>query len=288
MRRSVAAAVAVAMGAGGAEAAAAPAPGDLGGGSIGSGFSYDRGGKFTLVGVRVDPSLQRVLVNARMSNRCGSADVSRRVPLAADGSFTLRATIRERVQFERFRRKTARIVIFGRVDGGAGSGNARARVTYRRGGRVLSRCRMRPQGFQLRAAAPEAAAGAARPGTTYHGLTSQRANRPRPIVLRVDRLGRRVRAEIFQYRRRCGTGHYTIVNITPGTRIGAGGAFARTERFALGYSNAVERFRVRLRGQFTPNGVRGTISATSVARRRSDGAVIDRCRTGQIGFAASP
>src|SRR5262249_44596892 len=52
------------------------------------------------------------------------------------GGGTLRATSRKRVQFKRLQRKTQRVVIFGRVDGGGGSGNARAKVTYRTRGHV--------------------------------------------------------------------------------------------------------------------------------------------------------
>jgi hypothetical protein len=107
-------------------------------------------------------------------------------------------------------------------------------------------------------------------------------------VLRVDGRGKRIRTAIFQHRRRCQTGRYSQTNISPGARIRSGGSFARTEHFAIGFSNAIERFRVRMRGQFTPNGVKGTISVTSVARARRTGRVIDRCRTGTIGFAAAP
>lgn len=191
------------------------------------------------------------------------------------------------MQFKRRQRETVRMVVFGRVDGGAGSGNVRATVTYRTGGKVDATCRLRKQGFQVRAAGPEAAPGAARAGTVYHGLMSQRSKRARPFVLRVDSRAKRVRIAIFQYRRRCATGRYSQTSISPGVRIGAGGGFARTERFAIGFSNAVERFRIRMRGQFTPNGVRGTISVTSVARTPGGG-VIDRCRTGKIGVAAAP
>jgi hypothetical protein len=287
-RWCVATMTAIALGGPAVAAEAAPVAGDYGGGAIASGFTYGKGGRYTTMALRVDPSLTSVLVTARIANRCGSADLVRRVPLAADGSFSVRATSRKRVQFKRFQRKTQKVVIFGRVDAGGGSGNARAKVTYRTHGHVDGVCRVRKQGFQVRAAGPEAAAGPARPGTTYHGLTSQSTGKPRALVLRVDRRARRVKASIFQYTRRCQTGTYSLANISPGARIRAGGAFAKTERFAIGFSNAVERFRVRTEGQFTPNGVKGTITVTSVARARSNGRVIDRCHSGSIGFAASP
>jgi hypothetical protein len=287
--RLMVAMVAAGAGWGAAPAAAAPLAGDYGGGAIAPGFTYAKGGRFVFVGARVDPGLGRVLVNARVSARCGSADITRRVALAADGSFTLRATVREKVQFVRRRTKSFRIVVFGRLDGAAGSGNARAKVTYRRNGRVQSRCTIRPQGFQLRARSAESGAGAARAGTVYNGLTGQRANRPRPFLLRVSRNGHRVVTSIFQYRRSClGGRRYSLSNISPGARIRADGSFSRSERFSIPFSNAVERFRVRVHGRFTPGGVSGTLSVTSIARRRSDGAVIDRCRTGRVGFSAQP
>jgi hypothetical protein len=271
-----------------AAAEAAPIAGDYGGGAIASGFTYAKGGRYTTMALRVDPSRTSVLVTARVGSRCGSSELVRRVPLAGDGSFTVRATSRKRVQFKRFQRKTQKVVIFGRVDGGGGSGNARAKVTYRTHGHIDGVCRVRKQSFQVRAAGPEPAPGPARPSTTYHGLTSQRAGKPRAFVLRVDRRAKRVKTAIFQYTRRCQTGTYSLGNISPGARIRAGGAFSKTERFAIGFSNAVEHFRVRTNGQFTPNGVKGTIKVTSVARARSNGRVIDRCRSGSIGFAASP
>lgn len=287
-RSCVATMTALALGGACATAEAAPVAGDYGGGAIAPGFTYLKEGRYTTVALRVDPSLTSALVTARIANRCGSAEVVRRVALAPDGSFTLRAKSRKRVQFKRFQRKTQRVVIFGRVDGGGGSGNARAKVTYRTRGHVDGVCRVQPQRFQVRAAGPEAAAGAARARTTYHGLTSQRAGKPRAFVLRVDRRARRVKTQIFQYTRRCQTGTYSLGNISPSARIRSGGTFDRTERFAVGFSNAIEHFRVRVKGQFTPNGVKGSITVTSVARARGDGRVIDRCRSGAIGFAAAP
>ena len=271
-----------------AEAPAAPIAGDYGGGTIAAGFTYAKAGRFTLIGIRTDPAAGSALVNVRVDNRCGVADVVRRVPLAADGSFTLRATSRKRVQFRAIQRKTQRIVVFGRVDGGAGSGNVRANVTYRTRGRVDRRCRIRRQGWQVRVPTAEPAGGAPRAGTVYHGLTSQRAKRPRPIVLRVDRRGRRVKAAVFQHRRACQTGRYSITNISPGARIRSDGSFSRTERFGLGFSNAIEHFKVRMRGQFTPNGVKGTITIGTVSRERGTGRVIDRCPARRISFAAHP
>jgi hypothetical protein len=101
-------------------------------------------------------------------------------------------------------------VIFGRVAGATGSGNTRARVTDRAPGRRPDRCTIRPRAFEVRAATAEGAPGAARPGVTYHGLTSQRVRRPRPVVLRVDRRGRRVVTTVFHYLLACRTGRISF------------------------------------------------------------------------------
>jgi hypothetical protein len=281
------AAIAVGLGTWTGAAHAAPIAGDYGGGTIAAGFTYAKAGRFTLIGVRADPAAGSALVNVRAYNNCGVADVVRRVPLAADGSFTLRTTVRDRVRETPSVRRTARIVIFGRVAGATGSGNTRARVTYRAPGRRPDRCTIRPRAFQVRAAGPEAIPGAARPGVTYHGLTNQRLRRPRPLLLRVDRRGRRVVTTVFQYLLACRTGPISYNNITPGARIAPDGTFRRTERFRIRFANAVERFTVRVRGRFTPNGVSGTVAVTSTARTFG-GRVIDRCRTGRIAFAAAP
>ena len=47
----------------------------------------------------------------------------------------------------------------------------------------------------------------------------------------------------------------------------------------------IRRYRVRVNGRFTPNGVSGTLSVRSVLRS-SSGRVLDRCRTGRVSFAA--
>lgn len=222
----------------------------------------------------------RVFVQAR----CGSGVATRRVPLAPDGSFALNAVVRTRAREDRRVRRTARISVAGRVAGGAGSGTASVRLTFRRGGRVVSRCRSGTRTWQVRGVAPAPGAGAPRPGGAYYGLTSQRQRRPRPFVLRVDPAGGRVRTAVFDYRQRCGFGPREWNNITPGARIRPDGSFRLRERFLYRWRDANERFTVRVDGRFTPNGVSGTWSVTSTARAR--GRVIGRCRTGSQTFAA--
>jgi len=239
----------------------------------------------TLVAIRTaadDRAAVRVLVQAG----CGSGAGRRRVALAPDGSFAINTTVRSRTREDRRVRRTARISVAGRIAGAAGSGIAAVRLTFRRGGRVVSRCRSGPRAWQVRAAAAEPAGAGPRPGGAYYGLTSQVVRRPRPFVLRVDPRGRRVRTAVFEYRQRCGFGPREWGNITPGGRIRSDGTFRLRERFVYRWRNANERFRVSVDGHFTATGVSGTWSVTSTARSLS-GRVIGGCRTGRQTFAAA-
>ena len=269
-----------------ADAAAAPVAGDYGGGSVPDSIRRAQS-RLVLLSARL-PSPAEAIVYARVQSRCGSGEVRRRVAVAPDGSFSFTTTRRDHPRENRRVRRRATTTVAGRFDGAVASGTASTRLVFRLGGRVVARCKSGPRAWQMRAVAAEPAPGAARAGATDHGLTGQAGTRPRAFALRVDRRARRIVTEAFEYRLRCSrTGAIAMSNITPGTRIRADGSFARTERFAIRYTDAVERFVVRLRGRFTPNGVNGTLSVRSVARAFS-GRVTDRCRTGTVGFAAAP
>jgi hypothetical protein len=269
----------------GAAALACPgaaAASDYGGGTVPQNKrSYEK--RLTIVTVRTAPGGTAV-VRAWVQARCGGAEMRRRVTLAADGSFSVRGTVRGRAREDRRVRRTARIAIAGRVAGPAGSGTARARFTFRRGGRVVARCRSGPRAWKVRAGAPQPAAGPPRAHGAYRGLTSQAARRPRAFLLRVGGSARRVRVAVFQYRLRCRGGFFETSNVTPGGRIRSDGTFHLRERFTLRYSDANERYRVRVDGRFTATGVIGTLSVRTVARTLS-GRVFDRCRTGTRRFA---
>ena len=138
--------------------------------------------------------------------------------------------------------------------------------------------------WQARAAAAEPSGAAPRPDGAYHGLTPHAA-RPLPFVLRVDPRGRRVRTAAFDYRQRCRGGAFEWENVTPGAPIRADGSFRLREAFTYGWEQGRERYRVRVDGRFTPNGVSGTLSVSSVLRSPG-GRVLDRCTTGRRPFAA--
>lgn len=238
--------------------------------------------QLTIVSVRTRVD-GKAFVRAQVQARCGFASVGRTVTPAADGSFAIDATVRSSGGGVR---RTAQIAVAGSVLGASGSGTASVRLTFRRGGRVVGRCRSGSRAWQVRAAVPETTVGPPKANAGYYGLTSQSSGRPHAFTLRVDGRARRVQSAVFDYRRQCRRGLPEMNNITPGARIHGDGTFSLRERFTVRFSNATERFLVKVDGRFTPNGVNGTLSVESVARSPS-GRVVDRCRTGRRAFAAA-
>jgi hypothetical protein len=237
--------------------------------------------QLTIVSVRTRAD-GKAFVRALVQARCGSASLGRTVTPAADGSFTIHATVRNR---SGDLRRTAQITVAGAVAGASGSGTASAKLTFRRGGRVVGSCAAGPRTWQMRAAVADTLVGPAIANAGYYGLTSQSSGRPHPFTLHVDASAGRVQSAVFDYRRRCRHGSVEASNITPGGPIRADGTFSLRERFTLRFSDATERFLVTVDGRFTPTGVNGTLSVKSVARSPS-GSVIDRCQTGRRSFAA--
>ena len=256
---------------------------DYGGGTAPESFSRT-GRQLTLVGIRTTDS-GRAQIRVGVSARCGMTRLRYPVQLNSDGTFAFAVNVKpHRLRDNQSVRQRARIAMSGQVTGTTASGTARARIVQRRGGRVIARCRSGDRPWQARVASAEATAGAPQPSGAYYGLTSQRRV-PFPLVLRVDPNARRVRVTVFDYRQRCRDGIWEWENITPSGSIGSDGRFRLRERFTYRWTEGPERYRVRVDGQFTPSGVRGTLSVTSVLRSTS-GRVLDRCRTGRVTFAA--
>lgn len=256
---------------------------DLGGGTAPTSVrDYRR--QLTIVSLRTAAD-GTVVVRAHVQARCGAGAIKRRTAVAADGSFAISTTERDRAPEDPRVRRIAAVQISGRIVGNAASGTAATRLRLVRGGRVVGRCSSGNRAWQARAAVAEATAGPPRPSRGYFGLTGQK-RRPHAFMLGVDSLGRRVQAAVFDYALNCRGRRVETGNITPGGAIGATGGFSLRERFTLRYADATERFRVKVDGRFTVAGVNGTLSVTSVARSRA-GAVIDRCRTGTVTFAGA-
>ena len=239
--------------------------------------------QLTMVGIRTAANgTARVWV--KVAAPCGTAGLVEPVQLAANGAFAITATTRGRIPGGT--RRTARFIMSGRVAGTAASGTVRARLTFRRHGRVTARCRSGTRTWQARVAAAQPTAAPPRANAGYYGFTSQGAGRPFPFVLSVSPNGRRVETASFDYRMRCKRRWYEFDNITPGRAIAADGTFHLRERFTLHYLEGNERYRVAVDGRFTTSGVSGTLTVKSVLRRRGSGRVLDRCATGATTFAA--
>ena len=240
--------------------------------------------QLTLVGIRTTDS-GRAQIRVGVSARCGISRLRHTVPLNPDGTFAFEVNVQpHRLRDNQSVRQRARIAMSGQVTGATASGTARARIVQRRGGRVIRRCRSGDRPWQARVASAETTASGAVPSGAYFGLTSQRRV-PFPIVLRASPDARRVRVTVFDYRQRCGDGFWEWENVTPSGAVRSDGTFRLRERFTIRWAEGPERYRVRVDGQFTPNGVHGTLSVTSVLRS-SSGRVLDRCRTGRVTFAA--
>jgi hypothetical protein len=241
--------------------------------------------QLTLVGIRTaDDGSARVSV--KVTTPCFPAMGERAVQLAPDGTFALDFRVRGRVRDlnSRFRQRT-RIRMSGQISGSAGTGTVLVNAKLLRSGRTVQRCNPGARTWQVRAAVAEPTGGAPVANGSYHGLTSQSARRPLAFVLRVDPRGRRVRTASFEYRQRCPGGRFEWENITPGGRVAADGTFKLRETFTYRWSDGAERYRVKVDGRFTPSGVNGTLSVTSVFRPKS-GRGPSRCATGRQTFAA--
>lgn len=228
--------------------------------------------QLTLIAFRMaDDGSGRATV--KVAAGCGLAQAARDIGLAADGTFTV-----DTVESERHPggvRQRSEITLTGQIVGPVASGTVRARVTFRRRGRVVERCDSGVREWNARAAGAVAA-----PAGAFYGLTAQ----TEALVLSVA--GSRVRVAAFDYRMRCRDAGIESENITPGGRIAADGTFSLRERFTREWREGRERFRVRVDGQLSPAGVTGTLSVTSTLR--ANGRVVDRCTTGRRAFTALP
>ncbi len=232
--------------------------------------------QLTLIGFRMaDDGSGRASV--KVAAGCGVAKAARDIGLAADGTFTVDTVETERQP--RGVRQRSEITLTGQIVGPVASGTVRARVTFRRGNRVVERCNSGTRQWNARGAGAVAA-----PAGAFYGLTDQ-TTRPFPFVLGVG--GSRVRVAAFDYRMKCRRGGFEWENITPGGRIAADGTFSLDERFSRRWREGRERFRIRVAGQVTATGATGQVEVSSVVRSQS-GRVIDRCATGRRTFSALP
>jgi hypothetical protein len=254
---------------------------DLGGGTAPTSVRGYRA-QLTIVSVRT-AATGTAVVRAVVAARCGVGAVKDRVTLAADGSFALTATKRDRAPEEPGIRRVATVKVHGRVVGAVAIGTASTRIKLRRGGRTVDRCHTTSRTWQARMPAPETVAALPRASRGYFGLTTQ-TRRPHAFLLHIDRSGRRVQAAVFDYALDCSGRALEKQNLTPGGRVSASGGFSLRERFTLRFANGTERYRVKVEGRFTPTGVTGTLSVGATMR---SGDIAIPCATGKVAFAGA-
>lgn len=253
---------------------------DYGGGKAPA--SADRAHRdLTLVSLRA-PGNGRVTVRAAVAAGCGVGRIRRTVTPAADGTFRFAATVRIRTGTPGLR-QISRMTVAGRIGTTSAFGTATAKVRFRRHGRIVAHCASGTDNWQARAAVAGTTPAPPRALGAYYGTTSQS---PRAIVVRVAN-AERVATAVFEYRMTCRNGVFISENVTPAGGIAADGTFHLRERFTLPFADGNLRFRVAVDGQFTTNGVSGTLSVRAVFRRRGGGRVLDRCATGPTTFAAA-
>jgi len=260
--------------------AAAQSPG-YGGGRLPS-AAVPRTGYVPTLGITLQPRGDRMALRFDTSLRCGrtSYDVVGRTLGAFDGRiFNASAARRLRIPGGRI---DYAWTLAGQADGTVASGTLRITGTRVAGGRTTGCNRKPSRRFNARVAAP-APAGAPRPpgGAAYGGLSAIRVadGLRAAVILKATSSGRRVAAR-WTALARCGRGpRAELVNFTPSMRIGARGGFSRAERFAVRYSDALVRYRVRFAGRVSGERARGTLRMRARVFTRSGGRLLTRCDT---------
>jgi len=238
------------------------------------------------VGVTLQPRSEgRIRLRFETVLRCSGAvtPVARAVTVAWDGA-SVAADGVARAPFAQTRVRYA-WTVRARVAGAAAAGAVQ--IAAQRDGRA---CRGAGPRTFVAHTVPVAAGAAARPaaGAVLYGggrrLVAGR--RPGSAVLRVDPDGARVTAR-WSVAARCSHGPaHRFTNLTPPTRIGDDGRFARRESFRVRYADGVVRYRVRFGGRFTGSAARGELRLRATIRGRS-GALLARCDTRARGWSAA-
>jgi hypothetical protein len=234
------------------------------------------------LGIALQPRGDRMALRFDTSLRCGrtSYGIVGRTLGAFDGrSFSASAARRMRIPGGRI---DYAWTLAGAADGTIASGSLRIAGVRSVGGRRTACNRKQTRRFAARVAAP-APAGAPRPsgGAAFGGLsTIEIADGLRaPVILKATSSGRRIAAR-WTALARCGRGpREQIVNFTPSMPIGAKGGFSRSERFAVRYTNALVRYRVRFAGRLSGEGSTGTLRMRARVFTRSGSRLLTRCDT---------
>ena len=174
--------------------------------------------------------------------------------------------------------------------GGRAAGAVRVRSVYSdpRTGEEVARCDTGRIAWVARRPLPDAGEGrvSLQPGS-HRGTTDQ----DQPVLMRVDRDGRRVRRAGLTVRVGCPSGIGLPLDVVAHKarvrrgRFGASGGFERPFTYPDG-TRVVEHYSWAMRGRFGARGARGTFELRGVVRRREDGREIGSCTTGTVGWRA--
>ena len=107
-----------------------------------------------------------------------------------------------------------------------------------------------------------------------------------PVILRVSSNAKKVGAR-WTAHAPCGKGSpVTFVNYTPPMRIRPDGSFSRAERFAVRFSDALLRFRVRFAGRTSGEAANGTLRLRVRIYSRDGKRLRTRCDSGLRNWSA--
>lgn len=267
---------------------AGPPAGHFGGGAIALPVS-DAAAKDIALSIRVRRNAT-IGIGGEVPSRCGRAAIRGRTRLAADGSFTLRATTTRRPFVGVSERST--FVVKGRLTADGGTGTVAARLRVRAKGRGTRSCKTRTVRWTVRRAAGHATAPAPAPaGALLYGLTSQDGPEAKhAIVLHVTGDGRSIDRLLARFRTRCEKRVIVVadeINYSPQFDVAADGSFRMVERFTTNYSDVILRTTVVVSGQFDAAGAAaGKLAVTQRFKNRRNARRVDVCSTGTLRWAA--
>jgi hypothetical protein len=241
------------------------------------------------MGVTIRTTPGQATVRFETTLACGrtTEDVSGRKTVAFDGA-SFDASGASIVTSGRVRVEYA-WTLQGTADGSkaAGTVHIAGRRRVRRHGRWKA-CTKRPdRAFSARIDAPPSGP-AAGGGGLYYGLSDVVliAGLRAPVVLHATSDGSRVAAR-WTTIAPCNRGpseHFT--NFTPSTAVRSDHTFARSEKFAQRFADAVVRYRVRFAGSFTTDGASGTLRLRTTVYDRRGKRVRARCDSGTRAWHA--
>ena len=289
-RRTKLVIAAAALMATGAEGAAAQQPATFGGGRFPPIAAAPKGYVPT-VGISLQPRGARIAMRYDSSVRCGRDvfDIVGRGEVPFDGTtFSLRGAsiqnvARGRLAFE--------WTVNGKINGGSATGTLHVVGVRRISGRAR-RCTAKPnRAFEARvAAAPAGGPARPQPLGLYAGTSSYEIvdRLPAPVILRATKNGRRIAAR-WTMAAKCRRGpRESFVNVTPTSKVGANGAFARKERFSVRYADALVRYRTTFAGRVRTDGATGTLRLRARVYNRSGTKLRTRCDSGVRTWNAAP